>query len=113
MLNFVLMVSLFIAVVGGGFKLMHWPGANLLLIVGLGSLGMCHFLQAFERTSTNPKTIYLNYARNFGMAVLLFGILFYLMRWKGDRIMLYMGVASVVLSFLFQTMSPGSEEEEK
>jgi len=37
-----------IVIVGALFKIMHWPGANPMLIVGLGTESLIFFLSAFE-----------------------------------------------------------------
>ncbi|MFN5883799.1 MAG: gliding motility protein GldL, partial [Bacteroidota bacterium] len=37
-----------IVIVGALFKIMHWPGANPMLIVGLGTEAMIFFISAFE-----------------------------------------------------------------
>lgn len=37
-----------IVIVGALFKIMHWPGANPMLIVGLGTEALIFFISAFE-----------------------------------------------------------------
>ena len=37
-----------VVIVGALFKIMHWPGANPMLIVGLGTEAMIFFISAFE-----------------------------------------------------------------
>lgn len=37
-----------IVILGALFKLMHWPGASIMLIVGLGAEALIFFLSAFE-----------------------------------------------------------------
>ncbi len=37
-----------IVIIGALFKIMHWPGANPMLIVGLGTEAMIFFISAFE-----------------------------------------------------------------
>lgn len=37
-----------VVIVGALFKIMHWPGANLMLILGMGVEGVIFFLSAFE-----------------------------------------------------------------
>jgi len=37
-----------VVIIGALFKIMHWPGANLMLIVGMGTETIIFFLSAFE-----------------------------------------------------------------
>lgn len=37
-----------VVIVGALFKIMHWPGANMMLIIGMGTEGVIFFLSAFE-----------------------------------------------------------------
>ena len=37
-----------VVIIGALFKLMHWPGASEMLIVGLGTEAFIFFLSAFE-----------------------------------------------------------------
>ena len=37
-----------VVIVGALFKIMHWPGANIILILGMGVEGVIFFLSAFE-----------------------------------------------------------------
>ncbi len=37
-----------IVIIGALFKILHWPGANIMLIVGLGTEALIFFISAFE-----------------------------------------------------------------
>ena len=37
-----------VVIIGALFKIMHWPGANMMLIAGMGVEGVIFFLSAFE-----------------------------------------------------------------
>ncbi|WP_026463446.1 gliding motility protein GldL [Adhaeribacter aquaticus] len=43
-----------IVIVGALFKIMHWPGANQMLIVGLGTEAIIFFLSAFQPQGNEP-----------------------------------------------------------
>ena len=43
-----------VVIVGALFKILHWPGANLMLIVGLGTEALIFFLSAFEPKHAEP-----------------------------------------------------------
>ena len=36
-----------VVIVGALFKIMHWPGANIMLIAGMGTETIIYFLSAF------------------------------------------------------------------
>ena len=37
-----------VVIIGALFKIMHWPGANLMLILGLGTEALIFFISVFE-----------------------------------------------------------------
>lgn len=43
-----------VVIVGALFKILHWPGANIMLIVGLGTEAIIFFLSAFEPKHADP-----------------------------------------------------------
>ncbi|WP_040664091.1 type IX secretion system motor protein PorL/GldL [Nafulsella turpanensis] len=43
-----------VVIVGALFKILHWPGANFMLIVGLGTEALIFFLSAFEPPHADP-----------------------------------------------------------
>ncbi len=43
-----------VVIVGALFKIMHWPGANEMLIVGLGTEALIFFISAFEPPHQEP-----------------------------------------------------------
>ena len=43
-----------IVIVGALFKILHWEGANIMLIVGLGTEALIFFLSAFEPKHNDP-----------------------------------------------------------
>lgn len=43
-----------IVIIGAMFKIMHWEGANLMLIVGLTTEAVIFFFSAFQPTHTDP-----------------------------------------------------------
>lgn len=105
-------IALFIALVGGAFKLLHWPGANILLITGIGTLSVYYILMGFVTTATNQIAVYLNYNRNFSIAVLLMGVLFYMMHWPSARLMLMVGAVSFAIGFIAQIAFGNKQEGE-
>lgn len=43
-----------VVIVGALFKIMHWPGANEMLIIGLGTEALIFFVSAFEPPHQEP-----------------------------------------------------------
>lgn len=43
-----------VVIVGALFKIMHWPGADVMLIVGLGTEALIFFVSAFEPPHQEP-----------------------------------------------------------
>ncbi len=48
MMNFAYGMGAAVVIIGALFKLMHWPGASLMLIVGLGTEALIFGLSAFD-----------------------------------------------------------------
>jgi gliding motility-associated protein GldL len=43
-----------VVIIGALFKILHWPGADIMLIVGLGTEAIIFFLSAFEPKHNDP-----------------------------------------------------------
>ncbi len=114
MLETVQLIALAIALFGGLFKLMHWPGANILLLVGLSSLALYYIIMGFVSSAEaqNGKERLLGYGRNFAIAVLLMGGLFKLMHWPGANLMIIDGAVGLGIALLFQAFSSSEKREE-
>src|SRR5688572_7863712 len=106
------LTALAISLAGGALKLLHFTGANVLLTIGLGSLSICYILFAFNPEIKQQKEVYINYCRNFSIAILLSGLLFYLLHWKGGTVQLLAGTIGVIISFLLPFIFPESKKEE-
>ncbi len=85
------------------FKLMHWPGANILLLIGLSVLAFL-FLPILliyrlkKAENSNLKTLYV-----FGVLsgiIYLVGLLSKLMQWPGASLMLATGAVFLILVFI-------------
>ena len=42
-----------VVILGALFKIMHWEGANYMLVVGLGTEAVIFFFSAFEKPATD------------------------------------------------------------
>jgi len=56
-----------VVIVGALFKIMHWPGANEMLIVGLGTEALIFFVSAFQKPHKDPEwsRVYPELADNY------------------------------------------------
>ena len=110
-----------VVIVGALFKIEHWKGADLMLIVGLGSLAYVYLLSAFRlETILNPFDSSMpdyNAPRSFyidallpknawiGGAVVWVGTLFRLMAWSGANQMLIVGTGVVLIAVVIRALN--------
>ncbi|MCX6199616.1 MAG: hypothetical protein NTY88_10425 [Bacteroidetes bacterium] len=104
--------ALVISLIGGAFKLLHWPGANITLVVGLGSLSLCHLLRIFFVEALNRKQKLIHYFSNLGIACLVMGVLFTLMHWPSSRFMVTAGIIGWALSYAVEFFMPAENNKQ-
>lgn len=84
------------------FKLMHWEGADSMLIVALGSLifviPFYFIIKMKDASSTIGKISYLLFIPSLLPTIL--GILFKIMHWPGADMMLILGVGTLIFPTL-------------
>ncbi|MFH0757178.1 MAG: hypothetical protein V2B15_07825 [Bacteroidota bacterium] len=95
--------SALLAIVGAFFKRMHWPGAGILITVGI-VLVVLVFLPLYFITShreqvekKNPIYAIVGYLT---IALLLAGALFKLMHWPGAGMMIQVGIGFLIVGFI-------------
>lgn len=96
------LVSAMLIGLGGVFKINHFPGANILLTLGIVALSFVFFPVAFISTYRQNESknglIYLTAAL---MGIILFtGALFKIMHWPGASILLIVATLFPVVVFL-------------
>lgn len=96
------LVSLSLTVLGGIFKIMHWPGAGILLILGYGSLSFIFFPLALRSSflGDGKKKVGLYLAAFIALFADFLGALFKIMHWPGAGWMLIFGITFPVIVFL-------------
>ena len=91
-------VSIFLTLNGGLFKLMHWPGSDLLLTLGFCSFALYHLIKGFLKIKEGISHLFFGLSFCF----LLFGMLFYFMHWPGytemEIIALFSALVIVILN---------------
>jgi hypothetical protein len=96
------------------FKIFHWPGGSMLLILSLMGLSFCYFPLGFVFFKTKGmKNEKAGVSIVFGwlLTVSIIGILFKLMYWPGAAFMLIIGtMTSFFLSIIAYVLYNKSEE---
>jgi hypothetical protein len=101
--NLILFVAMGIAVAGLIFKLLHWPGANLLLIAGFGSMAVYGAVKTASEQSLSSR---------LGSAAITFlalGFLFKMMHWPYAQIMLGIALIAGLGSILLTNKDDSAE----
>lgn len=77
------------------FKMLHWPGANLMMIVGLGSLSLVIFpiLMKFKLHSASGfKEKFFHASWYISISFLILGYMFKLLHWPAANLLFLTGV---------------------
>lgn len=92
-----------IAIVGALFKKMHWPGAGILLTVGIG-LVLLVFLPLYfivnHREQTEKKNPIYAIVGFLTMATLLASALFKIQHWPGANMLIEVSLVLLVVGFM-------------
>jgi uncharacterized membrane protein len=96
-------VSMAMITTGSLFKIQHWPGANILFIVGFLILGGVYFpssIMSFKKESTKPEP-YLTYSSALigGLAV-IFATMLKVMHWPGANLLFLSGYILLGMVFI-------------
>lgn len=97
------MVSLSITLLAIIFKISHWPGAGILLSLGLGTTTLMFLPIAFSKAikSTDDNLLKLLYASAFiSFSINFIGMLFKVMHWPGAGLFLLIGIPLPFVFFL-------------
>jgi hypothetical protein len=81
------------AVVGAMFKIMHWPGANIIILLTLSALALVYFPFGFYFLG-NPEVKKPAILSGFVMSLIPVGILFKVMHWPGAGVLLVSAAAA-------------------
>ena len=99
-----------ITLLGLVIKLVHWPGGNILLVLGLGTLSLFYPVAAYFLFSpqkqieangitfkqTSAARVVLSLVTGFCMPVAVIGLLFKIMHWPGASFMLLIGFITII-----------------
>jgi hypothetical protein len=89
-------ISLAILFLGLMFKIMHFPGAGLLLMIGIFLLAV-YFIMG-QKTKNNNKILGLIYRSSFSLMII--GGMFYIMHWPGSGFIQILSNSLLLISFV-------------
>ncbi len=99
-----LVLSLSVAIIGSALKILHLPGANYLLLVGLSSVSLAALIKYFAEQT--PE----GYMRGISIAFVCMAVLFRLMRWPHAstlfELAIISGIALLVTIAFFRKQGP-------
>jgi hypothetical protein len=78
------------------FKIMHFPGATMLFIIGIFLLAL-YFIMG-QKTKNNNKILGILYRSTFSLMII--GALFYMMHWPGSGFVRVISNGLMVLAFI-------------
>jgi hypothetical protein len=96
-------ICLAITLVATIFKIMHWPGAGILLIAGIGSLTIIYLPIAYVKLKKNTDDKLLKFlytAALISFAIDFIGAIFKIMHWPGAEKMMIIGIPLPFILFL-------------
>jgi hypothetical protein len=89
-------IALAILFLGLMFKIMHFPGAGLLLMIGIFLLAV-YFIMG-QKTKNNNKILGLIYRLSFSLMII--GGMFYIMHWPGSGFIRILSNSLLLISFV-------------
>ena len=95
------LTSTFLLLAGTIFKLMHWPGASIMIVLGSGLLVLAYLpLILHYKLKESPSSEYVMHIAGWvGLSFTVLGVLFKVMHWPGAGIILLGGIS--VMAFLY------------
>ncbi|MBP9151000.1 MAG: hypothetical protein KBF73_01820 [Flavobacteriales bacterium] len=96
------LTSTFLLLAGTIFKLMHWPGANVMVLLGTGLLVLGYLpLILAHKLKESPRSEALLHITGFvGLTMTSVGVLFKILHWPGAAVMLLGGMAILAFGYV-------------
>jgi hypothetical protein len=98
------LVSAISILTGSIFKIMHWPGANMLFVIGMFLMAVLFlplfFALRYKQAENENKHLLLSIAGAVVGVLTALGIWFKMMHWPGATAMLYSSIAILLLGYL-------------
>jgi hypothetical protein len=97
------------------FKFQHWPGAGVLLVLGLVSFGLVFIpmlLQKKMKEENSERKTIMNALGATGLTLFSLGLLFKLMHWPGAAVMLTLSIPFIFLGYFLMYLTDKSIDSE-
>jgi|ERR1043165_185350 uncharacterized membrane protein len=97
------------------FKFQHWPGAGVMIVLGLTTFALVFVPMALRRKLKNEaseRQTFMNTLGASGLTLFALGILFKLQHWPGASIMLIMSVLFLFFGYFLLYLTDKSIEPE-
>lgn len=96
------LTSTFLLLAGTIFKLMHWPGASIMVTLGAGLLvlGYLPMILAHKLKESPKGEALLHIAGFVGLALTSIGVLFKVMHWPGAAVTLLLGMGVLAFGYV-------------
>ncbi|NQV52075.1 MAG: hypothetical protein HQ500_02780 [Flavobacteriales bacterium] len=96
------LTSTFLLLAGTIFKLLHLPGAAVMLVLGAGVLALIYLpLLLWHKLKESPSDEYLLHISGFvGLTLTTVGVLFKIMHWPGAAVMLLGGISALAVAYV-------------
>jgi hypothetical protein len=98
------LVSAISILTGSIFKIMHWPGANILFVIGMFLMAVLFlplfFALRYKQAENENKHLLLSISGAIVGVLTALGIWFKMMHWPGASFMLYSAIAILLLGYL-------------
>lgn len=107
-------VSSIIVLIGALFKIMHWPGANVTLNVGIVIFAAAYSLLLFvdkQKFATTSMHKLSNVFVLFAMVLISVGFLFKMMHWPGAAVIIYISNAALLALIPISFIKASKETE--
>lgn len=108
-------ISASIINLGITFKFQHWPGAGVLIVLGLSTFALVFMPMLLRKKlkgeASDRKTV-MNTLGASGLAIFSLGILFKIQHWPGAAVMLGVSVFLLFFGYFFMYMSDKSIDSE-
>ncbi|OFX85308.1 MAG: hypothetical protein A2W99_14920 [Bacteroidetes bacterium GWF2_33_16] len=104
--------AIFIAI-GVLFKMMHWPGASIAILLGATALAIYSLLYMNEKLQGSAAGIEKAFIVFFGISgiLLCMGFLFKVMHWPGAGVMIYAFFASYTILVILAIFRAANEKD--
>lgn len=98
------LVSAISILAGSIFKIMHWPGANVMFVIGMFLMAVLFlplfFALRYKQAESENKHLLLSIAGTIVGVLTALGIWFKMMHWPGAAVMLNSAIAILLLGYL-------------